>query len=274
MWYNRAISFLLLCLTSGAVYAAEGLPLPDADSLEALRPVEKSFTFEVGANSLADTYLSPLRYKGTSFAISYERQQAMRFDPRRWNMRLSARVSLADTQNPARNADIWNLNGHLDWSMRRIWSLPLGFSAGVGGGASLNLGCLYSTRNGNNPASAKAAFTVDLAGFGQWRGSLWRLPLTVRYQPSLPLLGCFFSPEYGQLYYEIYMGDNDNLAHFAHFGNYFALENLFTVDVRFGKTSVRLGYRGDILSTKVNNITSRDISHAFIIGITTRWISI
>ena len=70
------------------------------------------------------------------------------------------------------------------------------------------------------------------------------------------------------------MGDNDNLAHFAHFGNYFALENLFTVDVRFGKTSVRLGYRGDILSTKVNNITSRDISHAFIIGITTRWISI
>ncbi|MBR4721944.1 MAG: hypothetical protein IK053_02695, partial [Muribaculaceae bacterium] len=86
--------------------------------------------------------------------------------------------------------------------------------------------------------------------------------------------GAFFSPEYGQLYYEIYMGDNKNLAHFAHFGNYFSMENLVSVDMQFGKTALRLGYRGNILSTKVNNITSRDITHALVVGITTNWLSI
>ena len=238
------------------------------------RPVEKTFSFEVGHASLADTYLTPLHYDGTSFALGYERQQAMRFSPEKWQMRLAGRLTLADTHNPARNSDIWDLSGHIDWSMRRIWGLPYGFSAGFGGGTSLNLGCLYSTRNGNNPASAKAAWTLDLAGFAQWRGKLWRLPLTVRYQPMLPVTGAFFSPEYGQLYYEIYMGDNKNLAHFAHFGNYFSMENLVSVDMQFGKTALRLGYRGNILSTKVNNITSRDITHALVVGITTNWLSI
>lgn len=238
------------------------------------RPVEKAFSFEVGKMSLTDTYLSPLRYGGTSFAIAYQRQQAMRFDPRRWTMRLSGRVLFAGTDNPARTAKIYNVGVHFDWAMTRVWRFSHGFSAGVGGGTSLNLGCLYSTRNGNNPASAKAAWTIDLAGIAAWEGRLGRVPVTVRYQPTIPLTGVFFAPEFGQLYYEIYMGDNRNLTHFAHPGNYFSIENLITADFRFGKTSLRIGYRGNILSTRVNSVTSRDITNSVIIGVSGKWLSL
>ena len=265
---------MALLVASPALFADE-----DASAgLVRTFPVEKAFTFEVGKNVLHDTYLTPLRYDGISFGIAYQQRQAMRFDPSRWNMRLTGRVNFAPTENPSRTATIYNLGAHFDWAMTRVWNfpdLPSIFSFGVGGGTSLNLGCLYSTRNGNNPVSAKASWTIDFAGVAEWK---WRepgrVPITVRYQPTIPLTGAFFSPEYGQLYYEIYMGDNRNLAHFAHPGNYFAIENLVTADFRFGTTSVRIGYRGNFLSTRINNITSREVTNAIVIGVSGCWIPV
>ncbi|MDE6654828.1 MAG: DUF3316 domain-containing protein, partial [Muribaculaceae bacterium] len=101
-----------------------------------------------------------------------------------------------------------------------------------------------------------------------------RLPLTVRYQPTLPLTGVFFSPDYGQLYYQIALGEHDGLLHAAWPGNYFALDNLLTVDLHLGATSLRIGYHNNTFSSKVNNIVSLDITHAVVIGITTEWISL
>ena len=88
------------------------------------------------------------------------------------------------------------------------------------------------------------------------------------------MTGAFFSPDYGELYYEIYLGNRDNLAHAAWFGNYFRLNNLLTADLRLGSTNLRLGYRGDILSTKENNIVTRRITHTLIIGVSGEWLSL
>lgn len=241
-----------------------------------VRPVSSAYTFEFGSSHMADTYLSPITYTGWSTAFNYERMQAMRFDPERWTMQLEARVEIDRGRNLADNATTWRLDLAAKWGMMRRWSdaffpkltLALGASTGIDGGA------LYNQRNGNNPASAKLAWTINLTGYAAYRLNLGKLPVTLRYQPSLPVLGLFFSPEYDELYYEIYLGNRDGLVNFAWPGSRFALTNLLTADLHFGATSLRLGYRNYNLSSKANNLTTNITTHSFVIGVSGDWISI
>ena len=241
-----------------------------------LRPVAAAYTLEVGSSHLSDTYLTPLKYGGQSFALGYERMQAMRFSPERWVMQLTGRLELNRALNPAHNATMWDLGLELQWGMMRRWSVDgvSGLQLYAGGATTLDVGALYLSRNGNNPVSAKAAWTVGLTGAAVYNFKISRLPVCLRYQPVLPVTGAFFSPDYGELYYEIYLGNRDNLAHAAWFGNYFRLNNRLTADLRLGSTNLRLGYRGDILSTKENNIVTRRITHTLIIGVSGEWLSL
>lgn len=241
---------------------------------ETIRPVTSSYMLEAGVSHLADTYLTPLHYRGWHTAIRYERRQAMRFDPERWVMHLKLGIGIDGTQNPAKNADMYYGAIDVSWAMMYTWKLPAGINIGVGPGTSINGGALYLSRNGNNPASAKAAWTIDAAAFASYSTKIWKIPVTLRYQPTMPLTGAFFSPDYGQLYYQIYLGDNKGLAHAAWPGNYFMLDNMLTADLNFGNTSLRIGYHNNIFSSKVNDIVSQSITHSFVIGITTEWISL
>ena len=88
------------------------------------RPVTSAFTIEAGSARLCDTYLTPLHYRGWNAALVYERFQAMRFSPENWIMRLDGRLSVDHTENPARNATMWNLDLRIGWGMMRRWHLP------------------------------------------------------------------------------------------------------------------------------------------------------
>lgn len=240
------------------------------------RPVTAAYTLEAGSAHLNDTYLTPLKYTGQNYALGYERMQAMKFSPEKWVMQLGGRLNFGRTLNPARNATMYDLSLELSWGMMHRWDIYAlsGLRLYGGGMTSLDVGALYLSRNGNNPVSAKAAWTVGLTGAAVYNFSISRLPICLRYQPTLPVTGVFFSPDYGELYYEIYLGNHKGLAHMAHWGNYFRLDNLLTADLRLGSTNLRLGYRNDILSTKVNNIVSQRITHTFIIGVSGEWMSL
>lgn len=240
------------------------------------RPVTAAYTLEAGSAHLNDTYLTPLKYTGQNYTLGYERMQAMKFSPEKWVMQLGGRLNFGRTLNPARNATMYDLSLELSWGMMRRWDISAlsGLRLYGGGMTSLDAGALYLSRNGNNPVSAKAAWTVGLTGAVVYNFRVSRLPVCLRYQPTLPVTGVFFSPDYGELYYEIYLGNHKGLAHMAHWGNYFRLDNLLTADLRLGSTNLRLGYRNDILSTKVNNIVSRRITHTFIIGVSGEWLSL
>ncbi len=273
MTISRLKSLLLLAVASITI---TGNTATAEDKVPVIRPVTSAYTIEAGSIHLADTYLTPLRYSGWSTALSYERMQAMRFDPERWVMRLTASFSLEKTNNPAKNASVWGIEADASWAMLRRFRLSAipSLTLAAGGSAELTVGALYSTRNGNNPVSAKASATIGLTGYAAYNLTLGRLPITLRYQPTLPVTGAFFSPDYGELYYEIYLGNHSGLAHAAWWGNYFRLDNLVTADLHFGGTSLRIGYHGNILSTKVNDIVTRNISHRAVIGISGEWMSI
>ena len=253
---------------------AVGINAQNNSDPETLRPVFAAYTVEAGSSHIADTYLTPLRYDGWATTLRYDRMQAMKFSPRKWVMQLDFAVTASRTHNPAGNASIWQADIDFSWGMmRRVWQ-SAGFSAMVGPEAKINLGALYSARNGNNPVSAKAAVTAGVSGRLGWRGKIGRLPLTLSWQPSLPIVGTFFAPEYGELYYEIYLGDHRNLCRAAWWGNYFRLDNLVCADLHFGGTSLRVGYRNSFLSTSASHITTRIMRHTAVIGISGEWLSI
>lgn len=246
----------------------------DSVEVKPLRPVTSAYMIEAGGAELVNTYLTPLKYSGWGGAFNYERMQAMKFSPDRWVMQLRSGLTLNRTHNPARNATMWRLTGEFSWGMMHRWRLPAGITLAAGGSSGIDLGCLYSTRNGNNPVAVEAAWTVNVTGYAAWNCHIGRLPLTLRYQPVLPLTGVFFSPQYGELFYEISLGDDSGLAHAAWWGNYFRMENLVTADLHFGATTLRVGFRSNVLSTKVNNITTRVINSSAVIGVAGEWLSL
>lgn len=257
----------ILCVMLSAMAFAQDEPTT-------LRPVTSSYTYEIGEATLANTYLTPLKYKGWDMALNYERMQAMKFNPEKWVMRLTAGIDLNRTDNPAKNATMWRLVADFSWGMTYRFKLPHNITLAGGGSTSLDLGCVYNARNGNNPVAVEAAWTVNLTGYASWNVNIGRLPVTLRYQPTIPLTGVFFSPDYGELFYEIYLGNHSGLAHCAWWGNYFRMENLVTADMHLGATSLRVGFRNNILSTSINDITTRTITYSAVIGVTTEWISL
>lgn len=264
----RAAIIISVILTA---FAAKG-----ADNDNTLRPVAAAYTFEVGSSHLCDTYLTPLKYSGQSYAISYERMQAMKFAPEDRVMRLETRLGLNRGENPARNATMWDLDLEFGWGMMRRFEIEnvAGLKIYGGGSTTLDAGAMYLARNGNNPVAAKAAWTLNLTGAAVYNFIIRRLSVCLRYQPTLPVTGVFFSPDYGELYYEIYIGNHKGLVHGAWWGNYFRLDNLLTADLRFGSTNLRIGYRADFFSSKVNDIVTRRVTHSFVIGVSGEWLSL
>ncbi|MDE7407810.1 MAG: hypothetical protein K2M76_05260, partial [Muribaculaceae bacterium] len=69
--------------------------------------------------------------------------------------------------------------------------------------------------------------------------------------------------------------NHSGLAHCAWWGNYFRLDNLVTADWQLGNTSsLRLGYRGEVFTTRVCGITTRSFVHSLVIGVSGQWISV
>ena len=100
-----------------------------------------------------------------------------------------------------------------------------------------------------------------------YRTRLGRLPLTLRYQATLPVVGCFFLPDYDQSFYEIYLGNYSDAVNFGWWGNRFDMDNLLTVDFHFGGTALRLGYRNEVTTLWENNISVRRTVHSAVLGV-------
>lgn len=260
--------FIAIICGLWATTACAALP----DSI--VRPVNSHFTYDIGSSIIANTYLTPLKYTGWGMRLGYDRTQAMKFRPEHMVQRITAGIDLDRTLNPAGNAKMWRLTGDFDYGITCRMRLPQNITVAGGLSTGIDLGVIYNTRNGNNPVAVEAAWTINITGALMWHHTLLGKKLLLTYRPTIPITGVFFSPDYGELFYEISLGDHSGLAHCAWWGNYFRMENLLTADISFGATELRLGFRNNILSTRVNNLTTRVVTCAAVIGIGGTWMSL
>lgn len=234
----------------------------------------EAYTMQAGWGSMENTYLTPLHYHGWHLGLDYRRYQAMKFSPDRWVMELAGMLGAAKGENAIHTAKMWDFSLNLSWGMMRKFTPWPNCSLGIGPGVDFNIGALYNPRGGNNPAQAKGAISLAAMGYAQYNWRIGKLPVTFTYRPTWDLLGAFFCPDYGELYYEIWLGDRSGLAHFGWPGNRFCLDNLLTADLKFGATWLRIGYHNRIYSSKANNIVSNAMTNAIVLGISGEFLSL
>lgn len=231
------------------------------------RPVTGFYCLELGKTSVLATYLSPLRYNGTSFTASGYWTKAMPFNPENAVMEFKGDVSYSSLFNPAKTAKMLGLYGSFSWGMawRKKLSDKLQFT--LGGDFQIAGGAYYLLRNSNNPVQALANASLDFTASISLPFKIGKLPILFSDRVQIPSIGVFFCPQYGETYYEIYLGNHKGLAHLGWWGNNFRINNLLSFTLDFGKTAMTLGYRISADNQWANYLNTKIINNSFVIGV-------
>ena len=241
----------------------------------------------IGYTNILDTYLSPEKYRGTNLTfLSHTRREN---DSTVWvnQFRHEGNVAYADNRsgNGGEMAGCYTFGYSLlhKWTID-LWHHPLRLLAG--GTAAANIGFVYNTRNGNNPANARLSLHIEptigfdypigrashTRGISMYPGACAHFPVILHYEASAPLFGLMFSPNYGQSYYEIFnRGNYDHNCVPTTFGSTPSFRQMLTVDFRLARTTWRIGYMGNYEQSHVNNLKTHTYTHSIVIGVVKRF---
>jgi len=281
---------ILLCLVLSALMAwasqevgdsltDRAVDLPDVEPsclLEPNRPPAIMFTAEGGWGRVLDSYLTPITYKGWHTALGFEHNQACGFSPERWQRQLSLGVAYDHVDNRVGNNTMHHLGGTARWALMRRWSGVFNRHLSLMGGGMtwLHGGIIYNSANSNNPVSVKAHWTLGLQGIAQYDTHLGHVPVCLRYQAALPVAGVWFSPDYDESFYEIYVGNRKHLVQPGWWGNRFDLDHQVTADFRLGGTILRVGYHGTIERSWARHLNTHITTHGIVLGIGGEFLSL
>lgn len=222
----------------------------------------------VGYNALQDTYLSPEHYSGVE--LRYLSHTLRQKDSSRVSRLIinEGYISQCGTRSTSNNV----LAAAYHFQYGALWQV---LQSGVGQKGCLTLraggqaealgGVIYNTRNSNNPAQMRALIDVGPVAMASLQLSR---RITVDYEASCPLFGLTFSPNYTQLYYEIF-----SLGHYDHnivpttIVSTPSLRHQLSATFRFPRLSVTVGYLGDYRQQQVNDLKQHCYSSVFMIGL-------
>ena len=231
------------------------------------RPVTGVYDLGIGSTAVKATYLSPLTYKGNLYTLNGQWSKALPFNPSSAIMNFEVDANFCNLLNPAKTARMVGLIGEFSWGMEWRKRLPENFQVTAGGGLNLMGGAYYLLRNSNNPVEALANVSLMISASASKHFKIGRLPILISDRVKLPSVGCFFSADYGETYYEIYLGKYKGLAHAAWWGNNFRIDNLLSVTLDFGRTAMTLGYRLNVYTQWANNLNTKTVTNSFVVGV-------
>lgn len=261
-----ALAVTLLAADAKAETVSDGVPCQTSDTGMS-RPVTGTYSFEIGHKNVLATYLSPLHYTGTDLAVAGTWSKAMPFSPQTAIMHFDAGMDFSNLWNPAGTARMIGLNAWFRWGMSWRHRFPYQIQFTAGGTIGIDGGAYYLLRNGNNPVEALGNVSLAARISGSRPCKIGNLHFLLNDELSLPTFSLFFSPEYGETYYEIYLGNRKGLVHPGWWGNNFRIDNLLSATLDFGRTAITVGYRIKAYNQWANSLNTKIISHSFVIGI-------
>ena len=242
-----------------------------SDTITSDKVITNARMAAIGSADILDTYLSPEKYKGVELRyISHTTRDSERS---RWSRRITHQGSISYADNRSGNGAEMAGAYFFQYAWLYNWRLSgnrLNLKAGAA--ADATIGFIYNTRNGNNPAQARAMVNITPTGSADYRFTLAGRPFTARYELNIPLCGLMFSPNYGQSYYEIFSrGNYDRNIVPTTFVCSPSVRQMLSLDFTIGRTTLRAGYLCDIQQARVNNLKSHIYTHAFMIGVVRRF---
>lgn len=231
------------------------------------RPVTGVYALEIGSKNALATYLSPLHYTGTSLAASGAWSKAMPFNPKAAVMHFNAMAEFDKMLNPMHTARELAISASFSWGMSWRKMLPEQVQLTLGGEIGIHGGAYWLLRNGNNPVQAMGNANLAIRASLGRPFKVRKLNLLLRDEVSLPSLSVFFCQEYGESYYEIYLGNRKGLVHPGWWGNNFRIDNLLSLTLDFGRTAAMVGYRFRADTQWANSLNTEIYTHSFVIGV-------
>ena len=260
---NR-LSTLITLFVFGATLSAQ--------SLEASRFEERTFSIGGGMTNLVDTYLSPLEYKGWHIALQGERFSQTKAKSGRWFAQ--SLFSLHGDYTLAAKGQALTVGGMADYTYTYYYEAPLLSPQGgklrvvVGPQAQLRVGGIYNLRNSNNPAQLKLGVNIAASVMVKYGFTLWRVPMKIRLQADMPLLGTAFGPDYGQSYYEIfYLRQAKDCVHLTTPHNNLSLRTALSYDIEFRPCTLRITWKEDLYHWQLGGQQYRMFNHTAMIGL-------
>lgn len=258
----KRLLFALSLLASATLYAEETgyEPVPDRS------PIARTVLFGIGRTNQLDTYLSPMEYTGLQVSFLTQRERMTHLANRHISFQSTFQGAFSKTDNPAETADYlggriaYDAGWHYHYSPLKRLDLKAGALVGT------DLGFLYNSRNGNNPAQGHLSADLSLSAGADYAFSIRRLKMRAAYQADMPIMGVMFCPEFGESYYEIYQQGAGHDILFAHPGNALSLRQLLTLDFCLKRITLRIGYLCDVRQSNARSIKYHDISHSFMFG--------
>lgn len=262
---KRIIHFIILFCLAVTGYAQE---VATSEGVYSSKTITNQKMVGVGYNALQDTYLSPEHYGGVELRyLSHTLRQKDSCSTARLIIN-EGYISQCGTRSTKGNV----LAGAYHFQYGALWQvLQSGvgqngrFTLRAGGQAEALLGVIYNPRNSNNSAQMRALMDVGPVAVASLQLSR---RVTIDYEASCPLFGLTFSPNYTQLYYEIF-----TLGHYDHnivpttIISTPSLRQQLSATFRFPRLSVTVGYLGDYRQQQVNNLKQHYYSSVFMIGL-------
>lgn len=236
------------------------------------RQVVHSTMFGAGFSDVYDSYLSPYAYTGPEGRIVRETYRMTNLAKGKVSVQTLVNAHGGYLDSPAGNAHYWVGGINYGWNWYYNFPKTIQFSGSslkflAGAGVNGYLGGIYNTRNGNNPAQLKLDVMTQLSGMALYDFKIKQKPCQLRYQLTVPFIGLAYSQDYGQSYYEVFsLGNSDNTAVFAWFGNKPSMQHLLTFDFPLKKSTLRVGYIGVFNQSKWKNLRYHHYSNGILVG--------
>ena len=238
-----------------------------AQPLAATRFEERTFSLGGGSTHLLDTYLSPLKYKGGHVAIMDERFSQTSASSERWFAQ--SLLSLHGDYTLAAESRGLTVAGMAHYAYTYFYR-PLHtnrWSLYVGPQGQLRIGGIYNLRNSNNPAQLKLGVNLSASAIGKYSFALLNIPMSIRLQTDIPLLGTAFAPDYGQSYYEIfYLGHSEGCVHYTSLHNNPSLRTDLSCDMQFRSCALRFTWLQDFYYWHLGGQQYRMNTHSLMVG--------
>lgn len=265
-WHRRVARYVCCCLLLPYTLAAEAQTPGDTVIARKAKVITNVIMAGYGHTSLLDTYLSAQTFTGTELRlVSHTIRER---STNTWQREMVHTVLLSKSATPSHGSTLLTAMYDLQYGCFRYVTPPtarLQLRFGLMGDATI--GGMYNTANGNNPAQARLSLSIDPLAAAAYRFRILNRPFLLQYEVMVPTLGLAFSPAFGQSYYEIFnRNDYDHNIVVTTPFNAPQLHHTLSIDAQIGRTTVRIGYIGDVRQMQVNSLKYHQYTHAIAIG--------
>lgn len=227
------------------------------------RPLFTAFELNIGGAAWVEKPLSYFTFNGTNISLSLEMMQAIRGESK-WVHQHQFRYiySTGDMAISGNGGSKVQL-GNYTFGMMTYSTVAPKFRLYYGADLNILGGVITNIHGGNNPLTVKGDISLGFTGMAVYDFKLGKLPVTSRYQMSLPVLSAFIQQKQG--YFATGLTDGWTGGSW---GRHFNMRNRLHFDLHFDSWALRLGYNNDILTNYATTNHFQYVSHNFVLGFT------